>query len=113
MKLSGESRKHQSKCYCGDENRCWRSPEEAAIVLKGLEFRLISALNICFATLSQDGNPDSFNNCLLNFYRAEVLCGRSEHALSELLMPERQASHGQEQECGFHTVCGEVKEAQK
>lgn len=64
--------------------------EEAAIVLKGLEFQPISALNICFATLHQYGNPDSFNNCLLNFYRAQALCGCSEHALSELLMPGRQ-----------------------
>lgn len=106
-KLPGETRKHQSKRYCDDENRCWRSPEEASIVLKGLEFRLISGLNICFATLSRCGNPDSFNNCLLNFYRAQVLCGRSEHALSELLMLRRQVLHKDRSEDVGSILCVE------
>lgn len=44
-----------SKSYYEEMNRCLGSPAEAARILKGLGFWLISGLNICSPTLSQYG----------------------------------------------------------
>lgn len=57
-----------SKSYYEEMNRCLGSPAEAARILKGLGFWLISGLNICSPTLSQYGNLYSSDKCLRNVH---------------------------------------------
>lgn len=54
-KRRGKDQLKCSRSYYRNRNRCLGSPEEAARILKGLEFQLIFGLNICSPILSQYG----------------------------------------------------------
>lgn len=78
------------------------------MIPKGLEFWLLSGLNICSSSLNQYGNIYSFNKCLLNFHGAPgvVLGALRRPSRHNCLRGGRQYT-GKQQGCGSR-LCVEL-----